>query len=342
MRYFKFIYIAVSFVSVLSCNDDVNKSDHPIYINAQKLYSFRPSENAITKTLDLDATLYLAARSGDNLYIHSAPYARSPISPYPKLPLSLYVASLQTFSIKTSRQFSPTSGEAQAIAVDDKLYIYDTDYTKGGSFISKFNTESLEPGDSSFTHSGSTAQDLLAVDGKVFLNLGNEIRVFDATTFDKIKTIDISSPVFTSYRSKFVLDKDKNILIYNGGVRKLSPRDLSVKALRKHDVNTAIGIIRPGYNPEEEVLYIAIEIRREDGNIGHEIRKFNLVTFTEEKFLVNPGDISFDIYFISYSPENHLVIVGGGVGASGNVATFDTKGVLQKQYTLPSVAWAAY
>jgi hypothetical protein len=332
MIYFRQFFVAAC-LFLLSCNDDIEKSDQPIIVFSETLYSFKPSENVIASSIDLGVSPYLGSRSGDELFILSYPYKVPP--------LSLHVINRSNFSVKRSKLYNPPSGEASAFTVADKIYIYDFDHSKGGAFISTVNSESLEADDTVFTNTPSYAQDLLVVGNSVFLSLGNEIKILDGITFGEIKTIDISNPVFSTWYSKFVLDKDNNVLIYNGGVLKLSTKDFTMKTLRRPDAHVFGDIKRPAYNAHEEALYLLTEIY-ESGTINYAVRRFDLNLREEENFVTNPTDISFEIHFISYNTENQLVVIGGRNSAGGIVKTFDTKGVFQKEYFLPNTALNAY
>jgi len=331
LRYFKSASVVIC-LGLFCCNDDAENSDQPIYIVADKLYSFKPSESQITRSIDLGVFPSFHSRSGNELFILSYPYRNRPFWSY--------VIDLNTFNIKRSKEYGQPSSEVSAMTVADKIYLYNN-YSDKGTFISTINAENLQPVDTVYINIFMYGQDLLVTGNKVFLSLGSQIKVLDATTFQEIKTIDISSPVFAGDYSRFILDRDNNILIYNGGVRKLSPDDLTIKALRKHDVHIYASIKRPAYNANEEVLYILAE-NPEPGNEEYSVRKFNLVTLAEEDFIVDPDLFSFYVEFISYSAPNQLIVVGGRDSSGGVIKTFNTKGVLQKEYSLPAGAYGAY
>jgi len=321
----------ISSLALLSCTDDAENFNHLICVISDKLYVFRPSDNEITTILDLGTQPHMSARSGNELFIHSYPYQRRP--------LSLNVVDLNNMSVKRSKQYGLPFGEVSGFSVADKIFTYD--YGTKGPFIATLNRETLEPGDTTLTSNlPYNGQDLLVVGNKVFLNFASLIKVLDATTFEEIKTFDVSNPVFPSGYSKFILDKDNKILIYDGALRRLSPEDLTMKALRKQEASIYWPIKRPAYNPGDGVVYILLE-KIESGEITYLPRKFDLNTLKEEDFVTDPAVLSFDVDFISYNSGNHLIIIGGRNSAGGILKTFNTAGVFQKEYVIPSGAGAS-
>jgi hypothetical protein len=61
----------------------------------------------------------------------------------------------------------------------------------------------------------------------------------------------------------------------------------------------------------------------------------------EEDFVTDPAVLSFDVDFMSYNSGNHLIIIGGRNSAGGILKTFNTAGVFQKEYVIPSGAGAS-
>ena len=311
--------------------DPIDETKEPvIYVftgqdSKGSISTFTPSDKTLTFRYTLPARPFLNVRMGEDIYIHS----------YPTLSFENHLQVVSTtpdIQVKKQGYYSKyiTWNKQSCFTIaDDKLIVSDNVGFSEQSFLRIIGKDDLIEQDTVNIDKGRPVIDLLVTNKQLFVSIGNQIKIYSLPTFKQVHTLDVKGPLVLS----FTLDREDNILVNNGSLFKLDPRNpVSLISLGYF---TSPGF-RPAYNSDDNVLY-NISPYAQPAPVAYGLRKMDLSSGRTEDIISGFDEVlDFDIKFVKYHAESQLIIIGGKDYSSGAgiLKTFTKDGKLKQEYTV--------